>query len=160
MTGSPPVSEKTKSKKESNNPTLTWVTGYMIQILINHLINIFPRYSKWIYAKVYATRTWISIRVVQDRDTLIEQSANYSNRTFTGTCSWFCYGISPNLLAPIHTMKCIGLFKALICMAILNSGTQFPLKMLSDSILYCSNFKIFHFQHYYSNMHLFSVVQL
>ena len=48
-------------------------------------------------------------------------------------------------------MKCIGLFKALICMAILNSGTQSPLKMLSDSILYCSNFKIFHFQHYYSN---------
>ena len=35
-------------------------------------------------------------------------------------------------------------------MAILNSGTQFPLKMLSDSILYCSNFKIFHFQHSYS----------
>ena len=33
-------------------------------------------------------------------------------------------------------------------MAILNSGTQFPLKMLSDLILYCSNFKIFHFQHY------------
>ena len=32
-------------------------------------------------------------------------------------------------------------------MTIINSGTQFPLKMLSDSILYCSNFKIFHFQH-------------
>ena len=33
-------------------------------------------------------------------------------------------------------------------MAVLNSGAQFPLKMLSDLILYCSNFKIFHFQHY------------
>ena len=31
-----------------------------------------------------ATRTRISIGGVQDRDTLIEQSANYSNRTFTG----------------------------------------------------------------------------
>ena len=46
--------------------------------------NIFPRYYQWIYAKVYATRTRISIGGVQDRDTLIEQSANYSNRTFTG----------------------------------------------------------------------------
>ena len=27
---------------------------------------------------------WISIGGVQDRDILIEQSANYSNRTFTG----------------------------------------------------------------------------
>ena len=44
-------------------------------------------------------------------------------------------------------------------MAILNSGTQLPLKMLSNSILYCSNFKIFYFQHYYSNMHLFLVVR-
>ena len=76
----------------------------------NHLINIFPKYYQWIYAKVYATRTRISIGGVQDRDTLIEQSANYSNRTFTG---WFCYGIFPNLPAPIHTMKCIGLFKGL-----------------------------------------------
>ena len=41
-------------------------------------------YYQWIYAKVYATRTRISIGGVQDRDTLIEQSANYSNRTFTG----------------------------------------------------------------------------
>ena len=49
-----------------------------------HLINIFPRYYQWIYVKVYATRTWISIGGVQDRDTLIEQSANYSNRTLTG----------------------------------------------------------------------------
>ena len=40
--------------------------------------------SQWIYAKVYATRIRISIGGVQDRDTLIEQSANYSNRTFTG----------------------------------------------------------------------------
>ena len=44
----------------------------------------FPRYYQWIYAKVYATRTRISIGGVQDRGTLIEQSANYSNRTFTG----------------------------------------------------------------------------
>ena len=36
---------------------------------------------------------------------------------------------------------------------ILNSGTQIPLKMLSDSISYYSNFKIFQFQHYYSIMH-------
>ena len=43
-----------------------------------------PRYYQWIYAKVYATRTRINIGGVQDRDTLIEQSANYSNRTFTG----------------------------------------------------------------------------
>ena len=41
-------------------------------------------YYQWIYAKVYATKTRISIGGVQDRDTLIEQSANYSNRTFTG----------------------------------------------------------------------------
>ena len=39
-------------------------------------------------------------------------------------------------------------------MAILNSGTPFTLKMLSDSILYCSYFKSFRFQHYYSSMHL------
>ena len=45
---------------------------------------IFPRYYQWIYAKVYATRTRISIGGVQDRGTLIEQSANYSNRAFTG----------------------------------------------------------------------------
>ena len=36
---------------------------------------------------------------------------------------------------------------------ILNSGTQFPLKMLSDSLLYYSNVKIFQFQHCYSIMH-------
>ena len=47
-------------------------------------LNIFPRYYQWIYANVYVTRTRISIGGVQDRDTLIEQSANYSNRTFTG----------------------------------------------------------------------------
>ena len=58
-------------------------------------------------------------------------------------------------------MKCIGLFKRLdssTCVVItgtgiLNSGTQFPLKMLSDSISYHSNFKIFQLQHYYSIMH-------
>ena len=41
-------------------------------------------YYQWIYAKVYATRTRINIGGVQDQDTLIEQSANYSNRTFIG----------------------------------------------------------------------------
>ena len=81
------------------------------------------------------------------------------------TCIWFWYGIFPNPPVPIHTMKCIGLFKGLhssTCVInMLNSSTQFLLKMLSDSILYCSsNFKIFHFQHYYSNMHIFSVVQM
>ena len=62
---------------------------------------------------------------------------------------------------PIHTMKCIHLFKKLdpsTCLVItgtgiLNSGTQLPLKMLSDSISYHSNFKTFQFQHYYSIMH-------
>ena len=42
----------------------------------------------------------------------------------------------------------------LLSMATLNSGTQFPLKMLSDAISYHANFKIFHFQHYYPNMYL------
>ena len=98
------------------------------------------------------------MKVVQDRDTLIDQSANYSNRTFSGSFSWFCYAIFPNLPVPIHTMKYFGLFKRLdssTCVVIiLNSGTQFPLKMLSNSISYHSYFKIFQFQHYYSNMHL------
>ena len=56
-----------------------------------------------------------------------------------------------NLFVPVHTMKCIGLFKRFdssTCVVItgtgiLNSGTQSPLKMLSDSILYHSNFKKF-----------------
>ena len=34
--------------------------------------------------EVYAIRTCVSIGGVRDRDTLIEQSANYSNRTFIG----------------------------------------------------------------------------
>ena len=54
-------------------------------------------------------------------------------------------------------MKCIGLFKRLdssTCVVItgtgtLNSGTQFPLKMLSYSI--SNHFKIFQLQHYYSH---------
>ena len=58
---------------------------------------------------------------------------------------------------PIHTMKCIGLFKRLVVVitgtGILNSGKQFPLKMLSDLISYHLNFKIFQFPHYYSIMH-------
>ena len=37
--------------------------------------------------------------------TLIEHSLE--------TCNRFCYGIFPNLPAPMHTMKCIGLFKGL-----------------------------------------------
>ena len=45
--------------------------------------DIFPRHYQWIYAKGYATRTQISIGGVQDQDTLIEQSPNYSNRTFS-----------------------------------------------------------------------------
>ena len=53
------------------------------------------------------------MEAVQDQDTLIEQSPNYSNRTFSGSISWFCYGIFPNLPALIHTMKCFGVFKRL-----------------------------------------------
>ena len=64
------------------------------------------------FAKVYATRTRISIGGVQDRDTLIEHSLE--------TCSWFCYGIFPNLPVPIHTMKCIGLFKGLHSACVVN----------------------------------------
>ena len=48
------------------------------------------------------------MEVVQDR---IEQSPNYSNRTFSG---WFCYGIFPNLPVPIHKMKCLLCLKGLI----------------------------------------------
>ena len=63
-------------------------------MITNNTNTPFPRYYQWIYAKVYATRTWISIGGVQDRDTLIEQSPNYSNRTFNGIIySWFCYEI-------------------------------------------------------------------
>ena len=55
-------------------------------------------------------------------------------------------------------MKCIGLFDSSTCVVItgtgiLNSGTQFPLKMPSDLILYYSNVKIFQIQHYYSIIH-------
>ena len=64
-----------------------------------------------VFGAAYATRTWISIGGVQDRDTLIEQSADYSNRTFTGNMYLvllWTYGIFPKLPAPMHTMKCIG----------------------------------------------------
>ena len=119
---------------------------------------------QWIYAKGVAKRTQISVGGVQGQDTLIQQSLNYSNRTFIVSnkhTSCFCYGIFPNLPATIQAIKCIGLFKRLdpsTCVAItgtsiLNSGTQFPLKMFSYSISYHSNFKIFQFQHYYSIMH-------
>ena len=63
------------------------------------------------------------MEVVQDRDTLIEQLPNYSNRTFSG---WFCYGIFPNLPVPIHTMKCFGLFKRLdssTCVVVMDGNT-------------------------------------
>ena len=60
------------------------ICSLIIQILIKPPYKHFPRYYQWIYAKVNVTRTRISIGGVQDRDTLIEQSANYSNRTFTG----------------------------------------------------------------------------
>ena len=46
-------------------------------------INMFSRHYQWIYAKGYVARTRISIGGVQDQDTLIEQSPNYSNRTFS-----------------------------------------------------------------------------
>ena len=49
---------------------------------------------------------------VQNRDTLIEQSPNYSNRTFSVSIK--VGSVMPNLPAPIHTMKCIGLFKRLV----------------------------------------------
>ena len=66
------------------------------------------------------------MEVVLDRDTLIEQSPNYSNRTFSRSISWFCYGIFRNLLVPIHTMKCFGLFKRLdssTCVVIMDGNT-------------------------------------
>ena len=66
------------------------------------------------------------MEVLQDRDTLIEQSPNYSNRTFSRSISWFCYGIFPNLPVPIHTMKCFGLFKRLdssTCIVIMDGST-------------------------------------
>jgi len=56
----------------------------IIQMLVNppfkHLSNTL---SLDLYAKGYATRTQISIGSVQDLDTLIEQSPNYSNRAVT-----------------------------------------------------------------------------
>ena len=63
------------------------------------------------------------MEVVQDRDTLIEQSPNYSNRTFSG---WFCYEIFPNIPVRIHTMKCFGLFKRLdssTCVVVMDGNT-------------------------------------
>ena len=63
------------------------------------------------------------MEVVQDRGILIEQSPNYSNRTFSG---WFYYGIFPNLPVPIHTMKCFGLFKRLdssTCIVVMDGNT-------------------------------------
>ena len=60
------------------------ILSLIIQILIKPPYKrLYKVYYQWIYDKVYATRTRISIGGLQDRDTLIEQSANYSNRTFT-----------------------------------------------------------------------------
>ena len=67
--------------------------------------------------KGYATRTRISIGGIQkNRDTLIEQSptCNYSNKTFSVSIKVGSVMEFPNLPAPIHTMKCIGLFKRLV----------------------------------------------
>ena len=66
----------------------------------------------------YPTRAWvtgISVGGTPDRDTLIEQSPNYSNRTFSryiivGSAMEF---IHICLHVSLHTMKCIGLFKGL-----------------------------------------------
>ena len=66
------------------------------------------------------------MEVVQDRNTLIEQSPNYSNRTFSGSTSWFCYGVFSNLSVSIYTMKCFGLFKRLdlsTCVVIMDGNT-------------------------------------
>ena len=66
------------------------------------------------------------MEAVQDRDTLIEQSPNYSNRTFSESISWFYYGIFSNLPVPIHTVKCFGLFKRLYsstCVVIMDGYT-------------------------------------
>jgi len=43
----------------------------------------FLKHYHWIYGKGYVTRTQISIGGEQDRDTLIEQSLNHSNRAVT-----------------------------------------------------------------------------
>ena len=63
------------------------------------------------FVKCYATRTQISIGVVQD--TLIEQSPNYSNRTFRRNRSYISPAMELYLHlidVSIHTMKCIGIF--------------------------------------------------
>ena len=82
-------------------------------------------------------KTQISIGGQQDRETLIEQSPNYSNRTFN---SW----ISPLMYVSMHKMKCIDLFTRPdsstymqgLHMAILAA------EMFSNSVLYHSNFPI------------------
>jgi len=51
------------------------------------------------YAKAYTTRTHISIGGVQDQNILIEQSTNYSNRTFTRNANYFCYGKSVSYIS-------------------------------------------------------------
>ena len=54
-------------------------------------------------SKGYTTRTRISIGGVQDRDTLIEQSPNYYNRTFS--VSIIGCSVMPNLLVPIYSIQ-------------------------------------------------------
>ena len=81
------------------------------------------------------------MEVVQDQDTLIEQSPNYSNRTFSESINWFCYGFISNLSVPIHTMKCFGLFKRLdssTCVVIMDGNsrnTQFRYTISIDNAL-------------------------
>ena len=67
------------------------------------------------------------MEVVPDQDTVIERSPNYYNKKFSGSISWFCYGIVPNLPVPIHTMKCFGLFIRLgssTCLVVMQGRIQ------------------------------------
>ena len=75
-------------------------------------INILPRHYQWSYAKGYAARTRFSIVGVQDRDTVIEQSPNYYNRTFSVSIK--VGSLMEFSKSAIHTMKCIGLFIRLV----------------------------------------------
>ena len=119
-------------------------------MLITHLSKVLYH---WVYAKKYATRTQLSIGGVQDLDTPIEQTPNYSNRTFSRNKSWFCCGTCLNISLPIEyrciyaqTIKCINLFTMAGSSTCAHYTWQYLiqahvlLKMLSNSILYQSIF--------------------